>query len=481
MNQKGSDKAGGDGALVAGFVKAFVQTEECREIVKAAASGVVRAWAGDSRMKNNLSRVLENNIVKILPAGRETVDKEPIISFLESPDLLPALEKELPAIIDDALAAAAAVCRNLEKAPAAEKMGLLGGILENVDVSKLGEIATDMARVINDIHETDPVFFTGKMEPALNAWIERTDFGELKEALDNSFEDIVGLVASANSVIWQYPAKVVCVFALIPSVLNLSIGALNNTLAPLNRVAPELLADIVSSLIRSVRGEEIGRVVNESTELVRKLHTGSALIGGSNNPLVTRDLVKLVTDVLGKIDVKLWVKVKEALEEVKDSFHDMFISALENEPDLSKEFLRGHFKRIGNVIKSWSRETEALEDIFPDEDIAAELAEVEIQDLADSINRVCTILNGAREQERTSATMTARFFEALDVYEVGETLKWLTGDFVQAAKPLAREVAPDVIRGVTELIRPDEDGDNSELKEALAEFVQALNQGETDI
>ncbi|MCP4690406.1 MAG: hypothetical protein GY859_20295, partial [Desulfobacterales bacterium] len=239
MNNKGLDnpeKTGaspGDLGLVAGFVKAFVQTEECRKIVQAAASSVARAWAGDSRLKNNLSRVLENNIVKILPAGRETVQKEPIISFLESPELLPALEDQLPAIINDVMEGAAAVCRNIENAPADEKMDLLGRIIENIDFSRVGQISTDMARILNGVHEADPVFFSGKLEPALNAWIKRTDFGELKEALDNSYEDIIGLVVSANDVIWQYPAKVVCIFAFIPALLNLFIGMLNNTLGPL--------------------------------------------------------------------------------------------------------------------------------------------------------------------------------------------------------------------------------------------------------
>ncbi|MCP4694241.1 MAG: hypothetical protein GY859_39775, partial [Desulfobacterales bacterium] len=376
---------------------------------------------------------------------------------------------------------AAAVCRNIENAPADEKMDLLGRIIENIDFSRAGQISTDMARILNGVHEADPVFFSGRLEPALNAWIERTDFGELKEALDNSSEDIIGLVVSANDVIWQYPAKVVCIFAFIPALLNLFIGMLNNTLGPLNRVAPELLADIVTSLVKSVDGKEIGRLVNESNELVRKLHTGSALIGGPNNPLLTQELVGLVTDVLGKIDIKLWVKMKAALEEVKESFQEMFISALDDEPDLSKEFLRGHFKRIGSSLKAWNRETEALENLFPDDEITGELAEVEIQDLADSINRVCTILNGARSREKGSATtMTARFFDALDVYEVGDTLKWLTGDVVQSAKPLIREVAPDVIRGVTELIRPDGDDNDNELREALVEFAKVLNQGEAD-
>jgi hypothetical protein len=87
-----------------------------------------------------------------------------------------------------------------------------------------------------------------------------------------------------NEELWRYPAKVVCILSMLPTLSNTALKGLRETAAPLNRMAPDLLADVVISLIRNVDAKEISGIVNELAELVRKIHTGSALIGEPGKP-----------------------------------------------------------------------------------------------------------------------------------------------------------------------------------------------------
>ena len=53
------------------------------------------------------------------------------------------------------------------------------------------------------------------LRPGFRELIEKIDFGELKEAMDCSQDDITAVVKMANEEMWRYPAKVVCLLSLL--------------------------------------------------------------------------------------------------------------------------------------------------------------------------------------------------------------------------------------------------------------------------
>ena len=63
---------------------------------------------------------------------------------------------------------------------------------------------------------------------------------------------------------------------------------------------------------------------------------------------------------------------------------------------------------------------------------------------------------------------------SLDAEETGETARWLTNDVVASIKPLAPEMLPPIIRGVAELLSPDQYDDPGELEDALALLRKTL-------
>ena len=114
------------------------------------------------------------------------------------------------------------------------------------------------------------------------------DFGEIKETVDGSAENITALAGMINEEMWQYPAKMVCLLSLLPALGNIVSAPSVKTIGPINNLAPDLLTDVILSLVRDIDGKSIGMLVNELCELVRKIHTGSALIGDTGKPCPSR-------------------------------------------------------------------------------------------------------------------------------------------------------------------------------------------------
>ena len=81
-----------------------------------------------------------------------------------------------------------------------------------------------------------------------------------------------------NQGIWKHPAKMVCLFSLAPPVLKIVSGSWGICLNRLNQLPPDLIADIALVLLKEVDGAVLAGLINETMEVARKFHTGSALI-----------------------------------------------------------------------------------------------------------------------------------------------------------------------------------------------------------
>ena len=321
------------------------------------------------------------------------------------------------------------------------------------------------------------------LRPGFREIIENIDFGELKEALDCSQDDIAAVVKMANEEMWQYPAKVVCLLSMLPSVANMTVSAVKETLTPINNLAPDLLGDVVLSLADEIDGKNIGLVINELCELVRKVHTGSALLGEPGKPQSANTLSHLMRDTMSTIDINLLLKARASLAEIKEMSLQNLIDLLEQSPELSREFFQSHFVSLIASIRKWSRKADAFERLFSDEDIAREFArgmsEIDAQEIAGTISRLCGMLNRVRANNpgiiRNTLSQTINSFDAV---EVGETVQWFTEDVVESLRPVASEVLPPLIRGIADLLRPDPAGTSKEIEEALAYLKSAINSKE---
>jgi len=330
------------------------------------------------------------------------------------------------------------------------------------------------------------VDYAENLRPLFRELIEHIDFGEIKESADFHRDNIASVIRMANEEMWRYPAKVICLLSLLPAAVNMTVSATNETLKPINNLAPDLLGDVVFSLVDDIDGKNIGLLINELCELVRKIHTGSTLLGEPGKPQLPNTLSRLTRDTISTVDINLLLKARTLLAEIKEVSLKALIDQLEQSPELSSELFQNHFLSMVAFIRNWSRKADAFERVFSDEDIAREFAkgmgEIDAQDVANTISRLCGIVNRVRTITPGIIRNTlSQAINSVDADEAGETVRWLTEDIVESLKPVASEVLPPLIRGIADLLRPDPDGGSGEIEEALAYLKSAITSKEAVI
>ena len=470
-------KKGGLNAL-GRLVSAVLQTEECGDMIRAVAPGVLSAWAGESAIRKAAAglagRIAAGGFARgAKPAG------ETVIPLLEDPEFIRGAMDGMPALIMALTGALEAFIRGLGKLPPEEKARVLGAFIERTRIGgHLGRDMTALARIVSDIHGQYPTFFTDRLLPGIREWIEDTDFGEIKECVDSSTEDIVSFIRALSEELWRYPAKVVCVLALAPSLLNTIVDSLREVMAPLSKLAPDLLADVVLSLLREIDGTRIGKLINEGAELAKKINTGSALLGEQGSPQIPRDIAGLAADVLKAVDLDLLFKVRAMTAETAEAAGVLFMDLVGERPELARELVADRFREAARAARRLDRTIDMLERVFSGGDaaggIARGLEEVDPQEISRLLSRIFSMLNRIHE---SSPALVREFLSqvlgSLDEHEAGETAGWLMEDLVSALKPIAPRVLPPVVRGMAELLSC-EGGEGDELRDALSALRAAI-------
>jgi len=480
-------KAPDSGDAVTALIKAFVHTDAFRHILIALLPEVLDLWASGSRLKQffagPLSKHLARSFAKSEGADR---DKNPLEILLADPRFIQDLSEELPALIEGLMEMLSTLSQSLLTIPVDERTKLLKNIIEQLPLEEPGRMISRLGQMISEIHETDPTFLTETARTKTRELIHHIDFGQIKETIDKAEEDIVATVQMVNEELWQYPAKVVCLMAVFPSLANIALQALTKTMVPMNDMAPDLLADVVCALLREIKGEKVGSLINETTELIRKLHTGNVLIGEPGRPQLHEELEKLAVHALAEIDLPLLLKSRELLFEFKETFDKMLLEVSIQNPELAKAFFQHPFRSLAGKSRAWARRADICEQLFTDADLAEQFslgwAELSGEELAEIINRFCTLLNRAYDgSQSATGNLPSRILDSLDVYEVGETAQRLSRDLVEGLKPLAPDIMPPLLKGVAELITAADQSDEDALGDAMASLRKAFNGKEAQL
>jgi hypothetical protein len=271
----------------------------------------------------------------------------------------------------------------------------------------------------------------------------------------------------------------VCLLSMLPVVVNATIQALTASLGPINRLAPDLVADVLLSLLRDVKAEEVGRLVNAACEVFRRVHTGSVLIGENGKPQMPADLSTLAGDALRSVDIELLLKTRALLADTGESTQSALLALLEAQPALVREMIAARFRRRASGFRRLARATDVLERALTDDDIAAGvtngLNEIDAQEVADTLNRLLAIANRVHDASPDALRVVlTQIISGLDEREAGETVRWVVADLVAALKPVAREVLPPVIKGLADLLASEAAGDG-ELHSAVDALRAALS------
>ncbi len=310
-------------------------------------------------------------------------------------------------------------------------------------------------------------------------FIEAVDFGELREALDRSSARSGPYIRMMNEELWRYPAKVVCILSFIPALSNTALRGIRETAAPLNRMAPDLLTDVILSLISEIDTKEVSGIINELSELVRKIHTGSALIGDPGRPALPEVFEKISIKITESINIPLLLKASVMLCEIREQIGRSFSETVNNNRDLVKEKLMTEFRKAASSAVHIDRTLDSVEKSFNDEEIEAlvssGLGEIDFQELASTVSRFCELINRIYEiNPDIIKGLLSQFFSSLDSLEAAETVRLISGDIAESVKPSAPVLLPPILKGIGDIISSARKENPVEMNEALDYLNRSL-------
>lgn len=406
-------------------------------------------------------------------SGEEALEK-----LFEDPDFLDSLGELMTGLftgIEDVLITGA---QTLERLPPDDKKKFATEKLSRLMPGKTGDMVTNFARIINDIQQNDPEFLSRVLAPAIRKWVASVDFGEVKEAVDGSAQGVVSLVETANDVMWQYPAKVILFLSLLPSLANILGRSALVSVSKLEETPPDLLTDIVISLVREIDGSMIVGLVNALAEIGRKVHTGSALLGDAGAPQLPKLFSEKLEEIIAGTDPVLFWKARIAIAEIKASFDQAMADAVHQDPEHWKQAMLKH-PELSNIRRQNMNRKLLQFEAMDDGEFTAlwteNLAAYDVQETAEILNNFLKMANRLWDQNPEALVdMLSRFSSSIDDDALAETAQHIFNDAGEYLRPVARSVVPGLVTWVCHVLKPEDDAyeeDAARAREALRSLL----------
>ncbi|MEA3470106.1 MAG: hypothetical protein U9R24_00110 [Thermodesulfobacteriota bacterium] len=335
-----------------------------------------------------------------------------------------------------------------------------------------GRLLTAWAQKVNADHAGDPVCHAETRGETIHTFLANTDFGEIREMVENSEECALKTVEAFNENLWKYPAKVGSILGTLLAATNTGIRSTREILRPVEKnVSPDLLADIFLSLLKGLNAKEAANLVNSLCELTRRLHTGSYLLARGSKPLFQIYLTELLEEALPNIDAVLLGKAKIALAEDRGAIASALADALSDNPDLLLEMVSSYGAAKTPLITGASRKVRLFEEVDQGhlaDAVSQGLSDLDTYEIAELINAAIRIVNTVHEKRPdVISSLMNSVVNSIDTAEIKTASEWIIPEIVEAFKPVTSEVAPSVIRGLCEILSPEDGFEGDEHEEAF--------------
>jgi hypothetical protein len=446
----------------------IVRTREFRRFLGLLIPELLDLWAEDSPLKRKLTAPVSAGIRR----GAQQTAKDPAVGTLQNPDDLRRIFCQIPGLMSAFQSGLDALLATIEKMAPSQQEELLNILLAppgNGDVRS--GLAGRGAKMLAELHRRNPRLLTDALAPLLRHWYASTDFGELRDFLDGSREDIAAFAVMINDVLWQYPAKFVLLLSFLPDIFNGVVCLAKETVGRLNQTSPDLVSDIVLSLFREIDARELGKLVNETLELFRKLHTGSALIGDSGLPLFPHDLHKALAAAGAEVEPEAVSRAVKALAEERGEISGIWTGFLDGHPELWKRIIE-NYGAAGNVrMRSLRKRMEAL-DAHPDDDglvdaAAKGLSEIDTQEIAEIVNLSAALARRLRDtRPELLGALARQLTDSLDYEAIGDAAAWLTAELGDDLISAGRAALPHLLQGLCRVMAPADDAFEDAMKSA---------------
>jgi hypothetical protein len=412
--------------IIGRLVGALIQARCTIRIFIAAAENILGLWSGASTFKQKVTSPFKRLLTSLI---RKNMDKKPIPPTAISADL--------------------------------------------------AKLITRMAVVVNESHAKGNPGENADSGASIRAFLQNLDFGEITEMVEKSDPYVLKALESFNEELWKYPAKIGALVGTVIALMNTAVKGSREFLLPIERaIGPELLADMSLSLIKSLNGTETAKLINTFCELIRRLHTGSLLLGRGGKPLMQSYLTGLLRECASQLDPELVRKVLIIFAEDRSSINNAVSDALTDNPDITLSRLASIGSVQNSAVKAGSRRLRVYEEIGQaglNAAVSESISDLDTFEIAEFVNSACRVLNKIHAAHPDIlSNLAGGVVDSLSTEEVGRTFKWLVPDLVQAVKPLAPTIMPVLIRGLSEMIRPDGGFTSPEQVEALQTLRASL-------
>ncbi|MCX8123482.1 MAG: hypothetical protein N3F66_04885 [Spirochaetes bacterium] len=280
------------------------------------------------------------------------------------------------------------------------------------------------------------------------------------ESLGKHVPNILGMIANG---IWMYPAKVVALLSCIPSLVNCAIRAIHTTLKPINEQAPDLLADVVNSLLKEIDTSALGGSANQLSELIRKLNTGDELIRESAFSPLENTITHIIAAVVNGTGVDDSNRFFNNILSLKNKLRNGVCDALSGNPDTVRAVI--HYVLLNTLHKiSTTRKLLNEYSVQDSVDIPVE----EIAYLINDMMRLGVLLH--HNNKLLFDSLVHRFAHSLDTSTIEEFVSKVGNDCFAALQPVLVRVFSFVLKCWTTLLY----NQSSEMQEARKAFARAL-------
>ena len=406
-----------DRSVQTGILAEILGTAESRQVIIRVSSALLKAWAGDKKLRGKVSGFLESRLEKQL-TQQQTVE---LASLFNDPAFIQSLVEALLTAVKSA------------------------------------------NRQCPDWTES-----------VLLELIEQTDFGELREGLEASKDSLLRILKSGSEALWRYPAKLVILLSIVPFGVNLLVEGLKDVVADFNQAPPDLVSDILLSLANDIDTESLSQALNDIFELIHKIETGSALIGTPGRPKLVEALTRIVTSVQENLDDATIHKARLSLLQDRSRLAAHRFQLVADDPERLHRYISYRSRRRSLQLTTFNSKLANILDL-PDEAfekwVADSIQSLDLQALSDLLEHLTQLLERCSDRESEAID---RFLEMvahqIDPLLLQEGLSHLSSMLGKHLDLFGRALVPGIVTGICKALAPRDD----EFEEQAAEARKAL-------
>jgi hypothetical protein len=462
----------------AGFIAQAIQTREIRNTVDSVITEMINQWEKGNAVKTVISNPVKWIVSKSFSKPEDIHQKNELFLLLKRLDITEHVGVMIPVIRNSLSEMLNTITVSLENASFDRQKKFIFNLISSVDPEIAGKFISTVAKAADAVHQHHPTFFSDTTIPGIGTFIQHTDFGDIRRFLDNSKEDITTMIQGLNDLLVAYPGKLITGLSFIPLITNHAVYYLKDLIYRLNLLPADILTDILISIFKDFDSKSVALLINHINELVRQIHTGSALIGESGSPQFGADFLEKIKTLQHEIDTELLLKAGKAIIDGKEVVQKTFNTLLDNDPKLLKVRLQQQILSYNSKIAMLKQKLELIDALNDDDDtetFASVISEMNGCDLAETINTFLLIVNALQENApQTIQKIISEFISTLDLEEIENVLESFFIEKNELFEPLVRATFPALVNGLIESLssKNDDNDENIERsKNKLRQFI----------